>query len=185
MSLEILWAGWRNAYVQSHADVEGTPGGSPDPASTPDPDPGDDPAACVFCRLAASGPPSAGNGVLWADEVVFCVLNAYPYAPGHFMVLPRRHVGTLGGLSEEEGLGMWRGLRAGVAALEAAYRPDGINIGANLGRAAGAGIPRHVHLHALPRWSGDTNFMTSVASARVMPEDLVTSWERLVAAWPA
>src|SRR6202011_2150444 len=120
----------------------------------------DNPSHCIFCRIAASGPPSADNGVLWIGTLCYAVLNAYPYASGHLMVVPRRHVGSLGDLTEDEGSELWSGLRDGVAALEAALGPDGVNVGANFGRAAGAGIPRHLHLHAVPRWLGDTNFMT-------------------------
>jgi ATP adenylyltransferase len=145
----------------------------------------DDPQHCVFCRLAASGPPSADNGVLWRGERTFAVLNAYPYASGHLMVMPSRHVRSMAELSDEEGIELWSALRAGVAALEAAYGPEGVNLGANLGRAAGAGIPRHLHLHAVPRWVGDTNFMTAVAGVRVLPETLADSWQRLHAVWGA
>ena len=117
-------------------------------------------------------------------DLTFAVLNAYPYANGHLMVLPFRHVGSLGEITDEEGAEMWSALRLGVAALDAAYRPEGINLGANLGQAAGAGIPRHLHLHAVPRWLGDTNFMTAVAGTRVLPEALTVTWQRLVDAWP-
>lgn len=178
MSLDSLWAGWRMSYV---VGADGPPG---DPASDRSEEPEDDPARCVFCRIAASGPPSVDNGVLWVGEYVYAVLNAYPYASGHLMVLPRRHVRSLGELHEAEANELWSGMRTAVAAMEQAYRPEGVNLGANLGRAAGAGIPRHLHLHAVPRWQGDTNFMTSVAGARVLPEALTVSWERLVAAWP-
>jgi ATP adenylyltransferase len=178
MSLEHLWAGWRNEYVSSV--------GSPGPAPAPDGDPAplDDADHCVFCRIAASGPPTAGNGVLWVGRHVLAVLNAFPYSCGHLMVVPLRHVRSVGELTEEEGTELWSGLQRGVAALEASFGPDGINLGANLGRAAGAGIPRHLHLHAVPRWLGDTNFMTTVAGVRVLPETLADTWERLHGAWP-
>jgi ATP adenylyltransferase len=175
VSLERLWAGWRNDYV---AAAGAGAAGSPSAGSG-------QPDDCVFCRIAASGPPSAGNGVLWKGRTSLVVLNAYPYASGHLMAVPLRHVGSLGDLSEEEAGELWAAARLGVAALEAAYGPDGINLGANLGEAAGAGIPKHLHLHAVPRWSGDTNFMTAVADTRVLPETLVSSWERLSAAWPS
>ncbi|HEX4219062.1 MAG TPA: HIT domain-containing protein, partial [Acidimicrobiales bacterium] len=186
MSLDHLWAGWRSAYVTSvpsAVDVGALPPDrtSPDPTA-PDPTVAageheeghflDDPEQCVFCRLAASGPPSAENGVLWRGAKTFAVLNAYPYASGHLMVMPFRHVRSMADLAEEEGIELWSALRAGVAALGRAYGPEGVNIGANLGRAAGAGIPRHLHLHAVPRWVGDTNFMTTVANVRVLPETL-------------
>ena len=92
--------------------------------------------------------------------------------------------GALSDLTEPESAEVWAATQAAIAAIEKAYEPDGLNMGANLGRAAGAGIPDHVHLHALPRWSGDTNFMTSVAGTRVMPETLQTAWTKLTAAWP-
>ena len=168
MPLEQLWAGWRHEYVRSATEEErrGTDG------------------ACVLCRLAASGPPAPGNGVVWRGPETFAVLNAYPYASGHLLVLPVRHVGELDELTGSESSELWAATRAAAGAITAAYAPDGLNIGANLGRAAGAGIPRHLHLHVLPRWSGDTNFMTSVAGLRVMPESLEVAWHRLTEAWP-
>jgi ATP adenylyltransferase len=94
-------------------------------------------------------------------------------------------VRTLADLTDEESAELWLALRRGVDALESAYSPEGVNLGANLGRAAGAGIPRHLHLHAVPRWVGDTNFMTTVAGVRVLPEALPVTWERLHGTWPA
>lgn len=178
MNLEHLWAGWRTGYVSTLSSVERTEGGtdgSHDPAGT----------GCVFCRIASSGVPSRDNGVLWRGTAAFAVLNAYPYASGHLMVMPLRHVRSMADLTAEEGRELWSALRDGVTALETAYGPEGINIGANLGHAAGAGIPRHLHLHAVPRWVGDTNFMTAVAGTRVLPETLADSWVRLHAAWPS
>jgi ATP adenylyltransferase len=169
--LEQLWAGWRHEYVSAATEAE---------RQVEEPGEGD----CVFCRIAASGPPSADNGVVWRGELTFAVLNAYPYASGHLLVLPVRHLAELGELREEESDALWATSRAAAAAVTPANHPDGRNHGANLGRAAGAGIPRHLHLHVLPRWLGDTNFMTSVAGVRVMPEALATAWERLRAAWP-
>ena len=122
--------------------------------------------------------------MVWRGQLTFVVLNAYPYASGHVLVLPLRHVGSLGELTEAESAELWSATRRAVATIEAAYDPDGVNMGANLGRAAGAGLPSHVHLHVLPRWAGDTNFMTSVAETRVLPETLGLSWKRLTDAWP-
>jgi len=187
VSLERLWAGWRNAYVTGATDPP--PEDSSDRVA--DEPSGDgatrgahDPNQCVFCRIASSGPPSVDSGVLWVGRTTLVVLNAYPYASGHLMAIPLRHVRSLSELTDEEGNELWTAARLGVAAQEAAYRPEGINLGANLGEAAGAGIPRHLHLHAVPRWTGDTNFMTVVADTRVLPETLASSWERLTAAWP-
>lgn len=169
MALDQLWAGWRHAYVVAATDAEraGASGG------------------CVFCALAASGPATADNGVVWRSARTVAALNAYPYASGHLLVFPARHLAELDELDEDEAGELWRATRAAAAALRAAYRPDGLNIGANLGRAAGAGIPAHLHLHALPRWAGDTNFMTSVARTRVLPESLADAWAKLHRAWPA
>ena len=172
MSLEHLWAGWRREYI-----VEAT---QRERAGTLTQDEAD----CVFCRLAASGAPSEDNLVVWRGELCFVVMNAYPYASGHVLVMPLRHVGPLSGLTEPESAELWWATQRAAATIETAFEPDGLNMGANLGRAAGAGLPAHVHLHVLPRWSGDTNFMTSVAETRVMPETLQLSWKRLTDAWP-
>ena len=112
------------------------------------------------------------------------ILNAFPYTSGHFMAMPVRHVGELEDLDAAESRALWDLLSSGVRALKAAYAPDGVNVGANLGRAAGAGVPGHFHVHVLPRWVGDTNFMTSVADARVLPEPLSETASRVRAAWP-
>ena len=163
MPADRLWAGWRTEYVSAADDGDG----------------------CVFCRILASGEPDRDTYVVWRGERCVAILNAYPYTSGHLMVLPTRHVGELEDLDDEESAELWAGVRDAVAALKAAYRPGGVNVGLNLGRAAGAGVPGHLHAHCLPRWSGDTNFMTSVAEARVLPEALGVSWERLAGAWPA
>jgi len=172
VSLQNLWAGWRQEYIQEATERERVSGLVHDSAS------------CVFCRLAESGPPSLDNLVVWRGEWTFVVLNAYPYASGHVLVLPLRHVGGLGELTELESTEIWAAARGAVTAIEGAYEPDGLNMGANLGRAAGAGIPGHLHFHVLPRWSGDTNFMTSVAGTRVMPETLQLAWKKLSESWP-
>jgi diadenosine tetraphosphate (Ap4A) HIT family hydrolase len=172
VSLETLWAGWRHEYIEEATARERVNGAKHD-AST-----------CVFCRLAESGPPSIDNLVVWRGALTFVVLNAYPYASGHLLVLPLRHVSALGDLTDEESAELWAATRTSVTALEAAFNPDGLNMGANLGRAAGAGLPGHLHLHVLPRWTGDTNFMTSVAQTRVMPETLQSVWGKVNGAWP-
>ena len=172
MSLEHLWAGWRREYIVEATQRERAGESSQDAAD------------CVFCRLAASGPPSEDNLVVWRGELTFVVMNAYPYASGHVLVMPLRHVGPLSELTEGESAELWLATQRAAATIEQAYEPDGLNLGANFGRAAGAGLPAHVHLHVLPRWSGDTNFMTSVSETRVMPETLQLSWKRLTDAWP-
>jgi diadenosine tetraphosphate (Ap4A) HIT family hydrolase len=169
MALEQLWADWRQEYVTAATAAERH---------------GDD-GRCVFCHLAASGPPSAENGVVWRGERAMALLNLYPYTSGHLLVVPVRHLSALSELDAEESAELWNATRSATAALDAAYSPDGINVGANLGRAAGAGIPAHLHLHVLPRWSGDTNFMTTIAGTRVLPESMASAWAKLHPAWPS
>ncbi|MBW3611359.1 MAG: HIT domain-containing protein [Actinobacteria bacterium] len=167
--MERLWAGWRGAYVDAPETGSAEPG---------------DVGACVFCRILASGQPDEATYVLWRGEHAVAILNAYPYTSGHLMLMPTRHVADLETLDAAEGKELWAAVRAGVTALKTAYQPAGLNVGANLGLAGGAGIPGHLHVHCLPRWAGDTNFMTTVAEVRVLPEALSTTWSRLRAAWP-
>ena len=132
----------------------------------------------------AEGRPDQESGVLRRGERCFAVLNAFPYGSGHLMVLPNRAVPDLGDLDAGEATELWALVHEAVAAIRAAYRPDGVNVGLNLGTGAGAGVPDHLHVHCLPRWSGDTNFMTAVAETRVLPEPLAVSWSKLSEAWP-
>jgi len=159
VSLERLWAGWRSEYVSGAAE---------------------DGDGCVLCRVVAE----AAN-VVWRGARCAAVLNAFPYTSGHLMVLPVRHVAELEEVRGEEAAELWAAVADAVLALKDAYGADGINMGANLGRAAGAGVPGHFHVHVLPRWSGDTNFMTSVAETRVLPESLEASYEKVRGAWPS
>ncbi len=137
----------------------------------------------MFCGIIRSGEPDEVRHVLWMGSSTVVLLNAFPYSPGHVMVLPMRHVGDLCELEPEEAVELSSGVYGAVAAVKAAYRPEGMNLGVNLGRAAGAGIPAHLHVHIVPRWIGDTNFMTTVAGVRVLPEALGDSWAKLRAAW--
>ena len=162
MSVEQLWAGWRGEYVGAP-----TPGGD----------------GCVFCRLIASDLPDEETFVVWRGERTVALLNAYPYTSGHVMVMPARHLGEIEELDDGEAAELWPAVTAAVGALKRAYRPDGLNVGINLGRAAGAGLPGHLHVHCLPRWSGDTNFTTAVAGTRVIPEALPATWRKLRDAW--
>ncbi len=166
MTLERLWAGWRAAYVENVAGDD------------------DHDEGCVFCRLAEAEDRAAAL-VLEVTDLTVTAMNLYPYGSGHVLVAPRRHTGDFGALDAAELAAFATAQQRAVQALQRAYRPDGLNLGANLGRAAGAGIPQHVHMHALPRWSGDTNFMTAVAETRVLPEDLRTGYDKIVAAWPS
>jgi ATP adenylyltransferase len=137
----------------------------------------------VFCRLAEAGDRAAAL-VLEVTRTTLTVMNLFPYGSGHLLIAPRRHVADLEALDAGEAGDFVAAQQRAVRALKMAYEPDGLNLGANLGRAAGAGIPDHLHVHVLPRWSGDTNFMTSVAEVRVLPEDLRTGYEKIHAAWP-
>ncbi|MFO7589535.1 MAG: HIT domain-containing protein [Acidimicrobiia bacterium] len=166
MALERLWAGWRSEYIDA---VIG------DGADRVD--------VCLFCALPDVEPDEAL--VIVRDQHAYAVLNAYPYTSGHLMVVPVRHVGELDDLREDEARQVMTMTQHATTAIRAAYAPQGMNVGMNLGRAAGAGIPGHLHVHVLPRWAGDTNFLTSVAEARVMPEPLSKALERLRAAWPS
>lgn len=168
MTPEQMWAGWRSAYIRSVADK---------PPLT-------DEESCVFCEILASGRSDEETYVLHRSGECFAILNAYPYTNGHLMVMPVRHVADLEDLTQPENACLWPMVTDAVRALKAAYTPDGVNVGANLGRAAGAGIPGHLHIQCLPRWVGDTSFMTSVADVRVLNEDLPETWRRLRKAWP-
>lgn len=139
---------------------------------------------CVFCLLASSDDDEAAL-VLERTPTTITVMNLYPYGSGHVMVAPIRHEGDLDALTDDEASTLMQAQVRAVRAVRAAYAPDGLNVGLNLGRAAGAGIPGHLHVHVVPRWSGDTNFMTAIAQVRVMPEDLRSGYERLRATWPS
>jgi diadenosine tetraphosphate (Ap4A) HIT family hydrolase len=164
--MDRLWAGWRSAYVAAAGNGALANDGS------------------IFTHILASGLPDEETHVVWRGDEVFAILNAFPYTSGHMLVMPYREVGDLEALTAGEASAMWRAVRDAVVAVKAAYHPHGINIGLNLGEAAGAGIPGHLHVHVLPRWNADSNFMTSVAEVRVLPEALDDTWRRLRAAWP-
>ena len=156
-----LWAPWRLEYVAGPHEEEG----------------------CLFCR--ASGEDDERGLVVHRGPRAFVLLNRYPYSSGHLMVAPHRHEAELGELSAEEALEVHRLAATAVGVLAETMRPQGFNLGWNLGRVAGAGIVDHVHLHVVPRWAGDTNFMPVLADAKVIPEALEETRRRLAAAWPA
>lgn len=161
--LSHLWASWRAKFV-SNPDSKGS--------------------ICTFCEILGSGQDDRQTLIIRRFERCFAILNAYPYTSGHLMIIPYRHVAGLAELTDAEHSEMFERLKDAVAAIESAYRPDGLNVGMNLGHAAGAGIPGHLHLHVVPRWAGDTNFTTAIAETRVMPESLDTSYSKLDLAWP-
>ncbi len=155
-----LWAPWRLEYIRSADDEQG----------------------CVFCRASAQG--DEQGLVVSRGELAFCLLNRFPYASGHVMVAPFRHVGDLAELTDDEALEIHRSASRALTALRAAMQPQGFNVGWNLGRVAGAGVVDHVHLHVVPRWAGDTNFMPVLADVKVVPESLEATRRTLAEAWP-
>ncbi len=158
--MERLWSPWRMEYIESARDEE--------------------PGACVFCSLVGEDPADAGTRILARDELAFVALAKYPYNPGHLLILPVRHTGDPVDLSDDEGAAVFAMLRRSLRALRAAAEPHGFNVGLNLGRPAGAGIPEHLHWHVVPRWSGDTNFMPVVGQTRVLPELLEETYAKLL-----
>jgi ATP adenylyltransferase len=155
-----LWAPWRLEYIQGADEEQG----------------------CVFCR-ARDGEDEAGL-VVHRGKRAFVVLNKYPYASGHLMVAPNRHESEFGDLDADEALELHRLGAAGLAALAETMHPQGFNLGWNLGRIAGAGVVDHVHLHVVPRWAGDTNFMPVLADVKVLPDALAATRRKLAEAWP-
>ena len=136
---------------------------------------------CIFC-VALDLPaqrPEASSLVLFEGVGCFVILNKYPYSSGHLMVVPRRHIGSLSDAAPDELHELMALTQRAEIALRQAYAPDGLNVGINLGRPAGAGVPGHLHIHVVPRWTGDTNFMTVTADTRVVPEDLGQTADRL------
>ena len=153
-----LWAPWRIQYIKGPAPQE-----------------------CVFCVP----PGTAGDRqshIVYRGRLAFVILNAFPYNAGHVMIVPNRHIADLGLLDDGETLEVMRLATAAMAAIRTVYNADGFNVGVNVGRAAGAGILDHVHLHVVPRWVGDTNFMPVLGDVKVLPEDLFVTRDRLSAA---
>ena len=165
-----LWAGWRTEYITRVSDDAAELRIGSDGLS-------------LFERVLAR--PDDETFVVHRGERVAVVLNAYPYGSGHLLVLPIRAVADLPDLAPDEAVERWATVTDAVAAIRAAYAPDGVNVGLNLGSAAGAGVPDHLHVHVLPRWAADANFMTAVAETRVLPEPLAATYAKLRAAWPS
>ena len=161
--MDHLWAPWRGAYVTGTLP--------PDPDST-----------CVFCRAPGESPDT--SLVVHRGTHAYVILNRYPYNAGHVMVAPYRHIPSLGDLSPDELREVAELTQRGEAVLTAVYRPHGLNVGINLGLSAGAGLRDHLHVHLVPRWNGDTNFMSVLGETRVLSEELPTTGARLRAAWP-
>jgi len=140
-----------------------------------------EPSDCIFCDASKPGPGHVSNTdlVLFRGRTCYVILNLFPYNNGHLMVVPKRHIGSLSATTSEEREELMDLTRHAEIALTEAYTPQGINMGINLGRPAGAGILDHLHIHAVPRWNGDTNFMTVLSDTRVLPESLEATKKRL------
>lgn len=138
---------------------------------------GDD-QACIFCEATAR-PPGEDSLVVFRGTSCFVILNLYPYNNGHLMVVPHRHIGSLASASQAELTELMELTRRAEIALHEVYHPHGLNVGINLGRSAGAGVLDHIHVHIVPRWNGDTNFMSVVGNVRVLPEELARTADRL------
>ena len=160
--MERLWAPWRLAYVAGAG--------------------GDAPAGCVLCAKQTATDDREAL-ILHRGATCVVMLNLYPYTNGHLMIVPVRHVARPGDLTAAERGELWELFDRSLQALDTAFAPDGANAGLNLGRVAGAGVEGHLHMHVVPRWSGDTNFMPVLADVRVMPQHLDDTWQVLCEAW--
>jgi len=157
--LERLWSPWRAKYIASGVDAQSD--------------------RCVFCDIGADESHDAENFVVHRSKFGFVVLNLFPYITGHLLVIPYLHTGEFDSVPKEITDELMDLAKKSQAVLRDVYSPPGFNVGINLGSAAGAGIVGHLHIHVLPRWSGDTNFMTTVAESRVIPETLETTYSKL------
>lgn len=162
---ERLWNGWRAAYV----------GSSPDQSVE---------VHSVFSLILQSGLSDELTYTVHRSTLVFAILNAFPYTTGHTLVVPYRQVPNLEDLTPAESSELWATVTDAVRAVKSAYKPDGVNVGLNLGNAAGGSISEHLHVHVVPRWVGDGNFLTAVANTRTLPEALSDTATKLRAAWP-
>ncbi|MDO9547068.1 MAG: HIT domain-containing protein [Pelolinea sp.] len=159
--MDHIWSPWRMKYIRRHKSPKG----------------------CVFCD-AVKMEDGDKNLIITRGELAYVIMNRYPYTSGHIMIVPFKHVGKFENMDQETSAEIMFLTRQGIIALEKIYQPDGYNMGANLGASAGAGIESHIHFHLVPRWGGDTNFMSSIGGIRVLPEDLTETLEHLKDAWP-
>jgi len=154
--MEHVWSPWRYRYIASAEKKD----------------------SCVFCQII-NDKDDAKNLVLYRGALAFVILNLFPYTSGHLMIVPYEHIGSLAALNLQATAEMFDLAKRSEIALGQEYHPDGFNIGMNLGKAAGAGVAEHLHVHVVPRWVGDANFVSIVGETRVLPEDLSTTYERL------
>ena len=158
--LEHLWNGWRAEYVQRDSKkMNGS--------------------KSIFTQILESGVSDQESYIVHRGKTCFVILNAFPYSPGHMLVLPFREVGELELLTDEEREEIWLLVKDAVRVLKAEYSPQGVNVGINMGASAGGSVSQHLHVHVLPRWGGDTNFMVTVANTKILPESLQVSADRL------
>ena len=157
--MERLWSPWRAKYIASGVDAQS--------------------ATCVFCEIGSREEDDANNYVVFRGLLNFVILNLFPYTTGHLLVIPYAHLGEFDSAPKEVTDEMMDLAKRSQAALREVYQPAGFNLGMNLGAVAGAGIVDHIHVHVLPRWGGDTNFMTTVGETRVLPESLVDTYNKL------
>jgi ATP adenylyltransferase len=172
-AFERMWNGWRSTYVSS-VGVEADDGGES----------GEDGGGSLFTRILRSGLPDEETYIVHRGEHCFAILNAFPYGTGHTLILPYREIAELELLDPDETAELWSTVTDAVRAVKAAYSPHGVNVGVNLGRPAGGSVSEHLHVHVVPRWTGDANFMTAVANTRTLPEPLGETAVKLRAAWP-
>ena len=165
--LENLWAGWRKEYLISANSHNYK----------------DDFGKTLFESIDQSELSDQETFVIERRALTMLLLNAYPYTSGHLLIVPRRSVKTLTELSSEEHESLWKMVTDATKVLQEVFSPDGINIGLNQGESAGEGVPNHLHVHVVPRWSGDTNFTTVTANTRVIPEALIDTWTRISEVW--
>jgi ATP adenylyltransferase len=169
--LERIWSGWRSSYVDD-AGVrrDAVDAGAPRPGS-------------VFTQLLESGEPDEAIHVVHRAETCFVVANIFPYTSGHVLVVPYREVADLDLLTAAETADLWATVTQTVTVVRRAYRPDGLNVGLNLGRPSGGSIPEHLHVHVVPRWTGDSNFLTAISGTQTLPESIHDTAARLRRAW--
>jgi diadenosine tetraphosphate (Ap4A) HIT family hydrolase len=169
--LERIWSGWRSSYVVD------APSRAPE-RSASDPETGS-----VFTRLLQSGAPDTETHIVHRGATCFALCNLFPYTSGHLLIVPYSEVADLDGLTEAETADLWATVTDAVRVVRAVYRPDGLNVGLNLGRPAGGSVPDHLHVHVVPRWTGDSNFMAAISNTQNLPEALVTTASKLRDGW--
>ncbi len=162
--MEKLWSPWRTQYIESFKDKKEN-------------------SACIFCELAKLEVTDPNNLLINKNQHTFTVLNLYPYNNGHLMIVPYRHIGECEQLIDEENLEIMQMVQLAAKALKLVFKPDGFNIGANVGKVSGAGIEEHIHMHIVPRWSGDTNFMPVLGEVKVISQDLLSTKSKMLDAY--